>query len=216
MTTEKNTTELEEAYRKFLRLYERLAADRLTISKQGETLGKIIDELKAEAALATEFKVHVRQDVVETLKKTAIEIGSQIKSSIQEPITNELNDTIRNLKTALNTSREALSESTRTKNENILYKCLATVFGGCLVLIVILGAFYFPKLYFTSKQVGTYQDGVLLESFWHRLPKKEQIRLWKLGRGYLPPEENSMEWIKQHHPKLDDAAVQKKFDEQEK
>jgi transcriptional regulator len=83
MTTEKSTTELEEAYRKFLRLYERLAADRLTISKQGETLGKIIDELKAEAALATEFKVHVRQDVVETLRKTAAEISSQIKNSIQ-------------------------------------------------------------------------------------------------------------------------------------
>lgn len=160
--------------------------------------------------------MHVRQDVVETLKKTAVEIGSQIKSSIQEPITNELNDAIRNLKTVLNTSREALSESTRTKNENILYKCLATVFGGCLVLIVILGGFYFPKLYFTSKQVAIYHNGVLLESFWHRLLKKEQLRLWKLGRGYLPHEENSMEWIKQHYPKLDDDAVQKKFDEQGK
>lgn len=212
MPTEKSVTELEEVYRKFLRLYERLAADRLTISKQGETLGKIIAELKAEAELATEFKVHVRQEVVETLRQTATEIGSHIKSSLQEPITNELHEVISSFKTAINLGSKALNESSRTKNENLWYKCIATVVGGCLITLVLLSKFL-PHLYFTSSQVATYQDGVMLESFWQKLSKKEQLRLWKLGKGYLPAAENSTEWIKQHHPEWDENAIQKKFNE---
>jgi hypothetical protein len=77
MATETNITELEEAYKKFLRLYERFAADRLTISKQGETLGKIIDELKAESLLATEFKVQVRKGILESVEKITRETDCQ-------------------------------------------------------------------------------------------------------------------------------------------
>ena len=214
MTTEKSTTELEEAYRKFLRLYERFAADRLTISKQGETLGKIIDELKAESSLATEFKVHVRQDVVETMKSTAVAISDQIKNSIQEPITNEVNDLIKKLKGAVNSSIETLHECAELKKEKTWWKVVTTIFGVCLLFVLFFCKFYLPNLYFTSKQLATYKDGIFLNLIWDKLSKKERIRLTAIGRGSLPPEENSIEWIRKQNPSISSIDVIKKFDEQ--
>lgn len=208
---EKSVAELEEVYKKFLRLYERFAADRITISKQGETLGEIIDELKAEMELTTEFKAHVRKDVVETLNKAAVEVGIQIENSIQELITKELNDVIRSFKMTLNASREELSESVRIKDENIWYKWFAAIFGICLLTIIFLG-FHLPRLYFTSKQVEIYEKGLLLNACWNKLSKKTQIFLKQLGRDDLAPQEGSIEWIKRQNPGMDDEEIQRKFD----
>jgi uncharacterized coiled-coil protein SlyX len=216
MTTEPkeaNITEIEEVYRKFLRLYERFAAERLIISKQGETLGKIMDELKAETGLATEFKTHIRKDVVETLKETAIEISSQIRNSIQEPTINEINNSSKELKKAVDNSIDELHSSTNMEKKAHLWT-LAALFGGALIALFILFKLYAPNAYFTSSQVATYKNGILLELFWDKLSKKEQAKLTAIANSKLPPEENSIKWIREHNPDISSLDVIKKFNAQ--
>jgi len=53
MTKDNKLLEMEETYRKFLRLYERFTADRLTVSKQGEALGKIMSSIFSAMRLKT-------------------------------------------------------------------------------------------------------------------------------------------------------------------
>jgi len=208
-----NITELEETYKKFLRLYERFAAERLIIGKQGETLGKIIDELKAETELATEFKVRVRQDVAETLKKIAVEIGVQVKNSIQEPTINEINNSSKELKKAIDNSINELRSSTNTEKKAHWWILVAFFIGG-LASMFIAFKLWVPHTHFTSSQIATYKDGIFLELFWEKLSKQEQTKLTAIANGKLPPEENSIEWIRQHNPDISSLDVIKKFNAQ--
>lgn len=104
MAQKQEAQELEETYRKFIRLYERFMEDRLTVTKQGATLTKIIEELKAESSLATEFKMQVRQRIEESVENVLDEVDEQVKLSIQGAVTAEINKSIKDLKSVVDDS----------------------------------------------------------------------------------------------------------------
>ena len=214
-----SVNDLEETYRKFLRLYERFAADRLMVVKQGETLCKIMEELKAEADLATEFKVHVRQDVVETIKKATAEINEQLKTSIQNVVTSEFTSSLQELKVATDNSVTILKKYTEEKEEKspwisyLMFFMGLTVFFAILYIAITVRKFT-PESYLTRDQLVTYSNGEYWEGVARRISKKEQDRLMDFYLGKTPPEKGSVEGIKRSNPNLSWSEIKKKFNEQ--
>jgi len=215
-------TELKESYHKFLRLYERFASDRLAINKQNEILQKTIDDLKAESSLAVELKAHLRQDIIETLKETMIDIDEQIKKSVQESVIDGVGNSIKEFKSVVNNSTNNLSENinnTANKkemswwNKVILFSC-----GIMLVFIAYIASmlhYYMPTTYFTSEQIEVYKNGVIFDRIWNKLSKKEQYKLIDIENGILPPEEKSIDWYKNKYPNISNEEIKNKFKEQE-
>ena len=210
--------DLEEAYRKFLRLYDRFAADRLIVNKQGEALGKIIDELKSESSMVVELKAYLRQDIAETMKETMEEINEQVKRSVQDSVTAGVGDSVEKFKSVIDKSAAVLHKRT---NEDDSWPWL-TAFAGLLFVLTFLCVTYttimvkrhMPDSYFSSEQVSTYENGVFLDRLWGRLSKKERVRLMAIGSGDLPPEEKSFAWIARQNPGMSSKEIRKKFDEQ--
>jgi hypothetical protein len=216
MTTKTNITELEEAYKKFLRLYERFAAERLVISKQGETLGKIIDELKAESSFATEFKVQVREGIVESVKNILQEVDAQIKESIQESITGELNKSLKEFK-------EVIDDSTQILRDYAVDKKIRKIWIYCGVLFCSIICFfttytaaqvmrYLPNTYLSSSQISTYEDGIICNKILRRVSKKTRDYLMNIWSGEIAAEENSYEWIRNKNPNMNNEEIKKKFE----
>jgi hypothetical protein len=215
--TETSITELEEAYRKFLRLYERFAADRLTISKQGEALDKIIEELKAESSLATEFKIQVREGILESVEKLVKEVDTQIKESIQKSITEELNKSLKDFKYAINNGTEILEDYVKDRKVRNIWVYCGVIFCGFILFFTATTALkvrkYLPGTYLSSHQLSIYENGLMFDKIWNRVSKKERDRLTRIWLGTIPAEENSYEWIKDKNPKMNDEEIQKKFKE---
>lgn len=214
---EPNIAELEEAYRKFLRLYERFAADRLTISKQGETLGKIIEELKAESSLATEFKVQVREGIVESVEKLVKEIDAQIKDAVQDSITGELDKSLKKFKEVIDDSAQVLRDYARDKKIRNIWIYCGVFFCGFMFFFSAYTAMqvrkYLPNTYLSSHQISTYESGVAFEKILNKISKKTRDRLTDIWIGKIPAEENSYEWIKDKNPKMDEQEIKRKFKE---
>jgi len=210
--------DLEEIYRKFLRLYDRSAADRLTVNKQGEALGKIIEELKSEASLVVELKSCLRQDIAETMKETMDVINEQVKKSVRDSITAEVGSSVQEFKFVIDKSTAVLRKHTNEDDSwpwltHFLVLIFVLTFL-CVTYTTIMVRRHIPDSYFTSEQVSTYENGVFLDKLWGRLSKKEQVRLIEIGRGDLPPEEKSLAWIAKQNPGMSNEEIRKKFDEQ--
>ena len=217
MATETNITELEEAYKKFLRLYERFAADRLTISKQGETLGKIIDELKAESLLATEFKVQVRKGILESVEKITRETDIQIRESIQKSITGELNKSLGEFKEVIDDGAQILRDYAVDKKIRKTWIYCGVFFCSIICFFTTYTAAqvmrYLPNTYLNSHQISTYESGAAFEKILNRVSKKTRDHLTHIWMGKIPAEENSYEWIRDKNPHMNDEEIQKKFKE---
>ena len=216
MTKEDTADKIEEIYRKLLRLYERFTAETTTIGKQGEALGGIIEELKAESSLATGFKVEVRKGIMESVDKTIEEVNSQIKISIRELVTEEVSGKVKELKSAIDVITKLLIEYAVAKKMSKYWVYLAVLFLGfnfylhCKTYLQVKNN---SNVHFSEEQLSTYRNGVTCGEFWNKLSKKTQDRLLSIKEEKLPPEENSYEWIKEKNPKLDPKGVKKKFDE---
>lgn len=135
------------------------------------------------------------------------------KHKHQEPIINEINDSIKELKKAVDNSIDDFRSSTDLGKKAHLW-VLAALFIGGLVSIFISFKLCVPNAYFTSSQVATYKNGTLLELFWDKLSKKEQTKLIAVANGKLPSEENSIEWIREHNPGISNLDVIKRFNMQ--
>ena len=127
----KDTAEkIEETYRKLLRLYERLTAETTTIGGQGEALGKIIEELKAESSLATGFKIEVRRGIMESVDQVVGEVNNQIKNSIRELVTEEVSEKVKEFKSAMDEAAKLLIEYAVAKKMSKYWVYLAVLFFG--------------------------------------------------------------------------------------
>lgn len=211
------TKELEETYRKLVRLYERFSTDMLTIGKQGEALWQIIEELKAESKLATEFKVQVRNGIKESVGKGVEEVNSKIRSSVQELVTKEVSEKVKEFKKTIDDATKLLTEYAVEKSVRKYWMYLIVLFCG--LICYFSGYTYLrvnrcnPDAHFSDEQLVTYRNGVTCGYFWEKLSKKSQDRLLSLKEGSIPPEENSYVWIKNKNPKLSKKELSKKFDE---
>ena len=207
----------EETYRKFLRLYERLTAETTTIGRQGEALGKIIEELKAESSLATEFKVQVRKGIMEAVTQVLNEVDGQVKKSIQEAVTKEINQSIKSFKAAVDNSKNVLDNYLADKKSRDIWLYCGVIFCGLVFFFTAYTAIvikkHTPQTFFTSKQISTYSNGELWDTMWYKVSKKEQERILNLAMRRLPPEKGSFEWIRNQHPELSWREVNKKFEE---
>lgn len=208
--------ELKETYHKFLRLYEHFAADRSVVNKQGEALGKIIDEIKAESSLAMELKVRLRQDLVETMKEAMEEINDQVKKSVQETITDSVSEPIKEFRSIVDSSPapDSTNEKWSTQLWNIIILSSLVAVVVCTVYTAIMICRYIPGSYFTSDQVSTYRSGVFLDRLWSKLSKKERTRLMALENGEIPPEEKSFAWYAKQNPGMSSEDIRKKVEEQ--
>jgi len=212
-----STKEFEATYRKFLHLYERLAADRVIANKQGETLGSIIEELKAESSLATEFKVEVRKGIKESVDKATKEVNNQIRSSIEELVTKEVSEKVKEFNKTINDATKLLTEYAVEKSMRKYWMYLIVLFSG--MICYFAGYTYMrvnncnPDAHFSDEQLATYRNGVTCGYFWDKLSKKTQDRLLSIKEGKLPAEEKSYEWLKEKNPKLNERALRKKFEE---
>jgi hypothetical protein len=208
---------IDETYRKLLRLYERLTAETTTIGGQGEALGKIIEELKAESSLATEFKVEVRKGIKESVDKATKEVNNQIRSSIEELVTKEVSEKVKEFNKTINDATKLLTEYAVEKSMRKYWMYLLVLFSG--MICYFAGYTYMrvnncnPDAHFSDEQLSTYRNGVTCGYFWDKLSKKTQDRLLSIKEGKLPAEEKSYEWIKDKNPKLDKKALHKKFEE---
>ncbi|MEI7563638.1 MAG: hypothetical protein WCJ39_08660, partial [bacterium] len=126
--------EFEATYRKFLHLYERLAEDRVVANKQGETLGIIIEELKAESSLATEFKVQVRKGIRESVNKVMEEVDGLVKKSIQESVTKEINSSVKDFKSVIDNGAVILRDYTEDKKSRDIWIYFGVIFCGFIFL----------------------------------------------------------------------------------
>lgn len=158
---EQNTAEkTEETYHKFLRLYERLTAETTTIGGQGEALGKIIEELKAESSLATEFKVQVRKGIMEAVTQVLNEVDGQVKKSIQEAVTKEISQSIRSFKAAVDNSKNVLDNYSADKKSRDIWLYFGVIFCGLVFFFTAYTAMvikkHTPQTFFTSQQIRTY------------------------------------------------------------
>jgi len=210
--------EFEATYRKFLHLYERLAEDRVVANKQGETLGIIIEELKAESSLATEFKVQVRKGIRESVNKVMEEVDGLVKKSIQESVTKEINSSVKDFKSVIDNGAVILRDYTEDKKSRDIWIYFGVIFCGFIFLFSAYTAMkvyrYIPDSYLTGYQVETYSNGEYWNVLWRRMSKKDLGRITSLVMGSVPPEEGSYDWIKKENPKLSPAEVRKKYDEQ--
>ena len=212
------TKELEEIYRKLVRLYERFSTDMLTIGKQGEVLGQIIEELKAESSLATEFKVQVREGIKESVDKAVEDVNTQIRDSVQQLVTKEVSEKIKEFKSFTDDATKLLTEYVVDKKSRGIWVYLIVFFCG--LILIFTGYTYMrinkctPDSRLTADQVSTYRHGVVCETMWNKLSKKTQDRLMLIEKGKLPPEESSYEWLENKYPKMSAKEIHKKFDEQ--
>ena len=212
--------ELGDTYRKFLRLYEKLVADRLIVVKQGETLCKIIDELKAETNLATEFKVHVRRDVVDTIRLAVAETNKRLKESIRETVAEEFNVSLEELKTETKNSIEVLKRyNEKTEEKPSYWSTYLIIFMGIMVFIATMYTAvkvrrYIPNSYLTRDQLEIYHNGMHWETLWRKISKDNRDRIVDLVVGKLPAEKGSIDWIEKNNPKLSWSEVKKRFNEQ--
>lgn len=207
--------ELEETYRKFLRLYERFAEDRVTITKQGETLGKIIEELQAESSMATEFKHHVRSDLKEMIEDTVHNVFRSCCEELDRSVTCGVNSSIKKFQAAVEESTAVLEDYKNSKEINTWVICVGCfVFAIVLSVILVKWIMPMPIIPLTDSQFQTYESGQELEKFWSKIPKKEQQHLRDIGAGKIDPEVNSFEWIKQQHPTWSTKSIVEEFEEQ--
>jgi hypothetical protein len=217
MAQNNQTPNSEETYRKFLRLYERFVEDRATVSKQGEALTKIIEELKAESTLATEFKMQVRQGITESVGKVLGEVNEQVKKSIQESVTAEINKSTKELKAVVDASTKVLDSYLKDKKSRDIWIYCGVIFCGFIFMFTTYTAMvvrkYMPDTFFTSEQLRVYKYGTHFERILDKLSYKEQNRLIDISIGRIPPEENSVEGLRKIYPKMSNKERQKKFDE---
>ncbi|CAL7962251.1 hypothetical protein GAMM_350010 [Gammaproteobacteria bacterium] len=217
MAQNNQTPDSEETYRKFLRLYERFVEDRATVSKQGEALTKIIEELKAESTLATEFKMQVRQGITGSVGKVLGEVNEQVKKSIQESVTAEINKSTKELKAVVDDSTKVLDEYLKDKKSRDVWIYCGVFFCGFIFMFTTYTAMvvrkYMPDTFFTSEQLRVYRYGTHFERILDKLSYKEQNRLIDISIGRIPPEENSIEGLRKKYPKMSNKELQKKFDE---
>jgi hypothetical protein len=207
----------EETYRKLLRLYERLTSETVTIGKKGEVLGKIIDELKAESSLATEFKVQVRKGIMDAVTKVLNEVDGQVKKAIQESVTGEINKAIKNFKTTIDNSKDVLDGYLEDKKLRQGWIYCGVFFCGLIFLFTAYTARviknHTPQTFFTSEQIRTYRYGELWETMWDKISKKDQGRILDLAMKRGLPEKGSVDWIRNEYPGLSWKEVYKKFEE---
>lgn len=217
MTTGPNITEIEEAYKKFLRLYERFAAERLIISKQGETLVKIIEELKIESSLATEFKVQVREGILESVGEVVKEMNVRIKESIQQSVTEELNKSLIEFKNVIDNGTKILRDYAKDRKLRNIWIYCGVFFCGFIFLLTTYTTTkiwkYLPNTYLSASQIAVYEDGLVLKAISNKVSKKTWEYLIRVWLGTIPAEENSKVWIRDKNPSMSDEEIQKKFKE---
>jgi hypothetical protein len=217
---EKISQEAKETYNKLLHLYERFATETTIICKQGESLGKIIEELKAESSLATEFKIQVRKGITEHTKTILEEIDRLVEKSVQKSVTGEANKLLQELKETTNAVTEILQEyAVDKKIRNVWIYCgvifCALIAISCLYTVTRVHNCS-PYSYLTTDQISTYSSGRRCNTIWSRLSKKTQDWLLSIEKGKTQPEENSYDWIQERNPKLSAKEIKKKFDELDK
>lgn len=209
--------DFEEIYRRFLRLHDRSAADRLTVNKQAEALGKIIEELKSEASLIVELKAHLRQDIAETVRETMEGMNEQVKQAVRDSITTGVGSLAKEFKSIADKSATVLRKHPTEDDSwswwTAFLVLLFVLIFLCVTYTTVMVRRHMPDSYFTSEQISTYENGIFLDRLWGRISKKEQVRLMAIGSGDLPPEERSLAWIAKQNPGMSNKEVRKKFDE---
>ena len=210
-------TELEEAYRKFLRLYERFAEDRLTVTKQGEALGKIIEQLQAESSMATEFKHHIRDGLKEIIDNATQNMKQHCSKEVTDAIAAEINNSIKELRAAIDKSVVILNDYETARPFGYWMFHL-----GALAAVLIFGMIFVkllmptPLLPLTDTQFQTCMNGQKLESFWSKISKVRREYLLDIGAGKIDPEVNSLKWIQQQHPTWGVEEMAQEFNKQGK
>jgi len=207
-------TKIEDVYRKLLHLYERLTSETVTISKQGEIIGKIIEELKAESRLATEFKVQVRSDLTKHINKAVGDTDKQISQAMATFINTGVANSVNDFERATKNGTKVLREYTDDADKRKIWTRGGVGFLGVLCCCVIYITFVLVKRIpndLVSYQFTTYQKGELFKTLLDKVPKQEYDELMKLAIGELPAKRGSIDWIKKHNPKMSDLAARLKF-----
>ena len=154
---------------------------------------------------------------MEEVKKILEEVDGQIKKSIQDSVTAEINESLKELKLVIDESAIVLDNYVRDKKSRDIW-----IYGGVLfcTLIFLFTTYtatvvrkYMPDSFLTSEQIRIYKYGIHFERILDKISNKEQDRLIDISIGRIPPEENSIEWIREKHPKMSKEKLLKKFEE---
>lgn len=175
---------LEETLYQFVTLHEEWSKERLVASERGAEFAKLI---KYQASLLEKFDRlggQVSQAIGSQIKNSAIDAAATVAKEVSHAATKESQATLLQLQNTVrdaeNTLRSYRREVVSTHWKIIGFTVLTTILSVFLIIKFLVLSSHVSM---TKESFDVYQSGLVLETAWPKLSKKEQERILKLANG---------------------------------
>ena len=198
METQKQGHEtLEEILNNFLVVKELWQEERQKLVQQNTEFGKLVIRLSAQVEKFKETEGELKRQVTQSINQASISMAEKAAQEFKTAVLCDVEYASKRLQEATVKSIDQLEELARQKsNSSIL---LST---GLFVLPIIASLLIFwflspkPTLPLSAQQLSTYRAGQVLETFFPKLNKKQQMWLMELGDGKIDNHGKSLEEIR--------------------
>lgn len=174
--------QLEELLHHYLVMLERLKEDRAELFKQTSDLGKLVVRLGSQLDKFNEVEKTFRQQVIYSIDHASLKMAEKAGNEIKQSIAGEAKLACENLLKAVDKADKRLQEYEKEEKGNFIWFIIG-LFTVPIVACLLFMWLVMPKplLALSGNQLQTYQEGQFLQSFWHKLSKREQKHLSDLS-----------------------------------
>lgn len=166
----------------FIALYERWSEDRQLAAKQGADTAELVKLFTEQVKNFKTLESSVREQLRVSIQQAVHQSTQKISEKVDDLASQKLEHVNHKLTTAADhlVHRLQQQEQESFKMTGIF---LVVIFVMCILVSFMVGKWAVPQPYLplSEQDLQTYQNGLLFNSFWPNLSKKEQKRLEALA-----------------------------------
>lgn len=200
--------QLEAILFQFVNLYERWSEDRQKNAKQGADIEKFIKQFSSEVERFSTIENAVIGKLKKDLDQTTVSISEMVHGAVSHAVDRSLDNSARKIKDSALYAQNIFSECQSSLNWShwklIAITALSSIVASLLIVWLLMPK---PTLPLTNKQIDTYQNGQVLESFWDKLSARQKTWLLNLAQGKSNNREKLVEDIKKRYPGISDEQA---------
>ncbi len=162
----------------FITLYERWSEDRQVAAKQGADTAELVKLFTEQVKNFKTLEPSVREQIRVSIQQAVNQSTQKISEKVDAMASQKLENASHKLTTAANDLVNRLQQQEQ-ESSKMFWSFLAAIFVMCVLVSFIVGKWAVPQPYLplSNQDLQTYQNGLLFNSFWPKLSKKEQKRL---------------------------------------
>lgn len=196
---------LEPILFKFITLYESWLEECQVMEKQGEDIEKFVKKFSLAVNQFSMMEGEVVGKLQKGLDQVTAGVAEQVRGAVSHAVNQSLDDSGRRMRDAAIQAEHIISRYQSLLSWSHFKFFVITAFSSIAAsLLIVWWLIPTPTLPLKDAQIATYQNGLMLNSFWGKLSERQKKWLFNIAKGKSNNNEKLVEDMKKQYPDMSD------------